>query len=245
MAVGAVLRNPNGLIQHFFMTGFVGEIYASIQGEGIKVGQRQTFVRFLGCNLSCNYCDTPESQKMYGPFIYQGKTFENPVSIDFLIDKIQEDEVAITGGEPLLQIDFLVGLCKRLKKSIKRVYLDTNATLPDQLKRVIDYVDMISLDFKIPTATGRPKLWDEHENCLKVAVKRDVFVKIVINENVLPGEIEKACDIITRIDSSIPLVIQPVYGRSIPNILDIQSKALARLMDVRIIPQVHKYLNLP
>ncbi len=182
---------------------------------------------------------------MTGPFIYQGETSQNPVSVDFLIDKILDDIVAVTGGEPLLQVDFLMELCKKLKKLLKKVYLDTNATLPAQLKQVIKHVDTISLDFKIPTATGRPRLWDEHEKCLKIATQKEVFVKMVINENVIPDEIAKTCDIIAKIDSSIPLVIQPVYGHSIPRILDFQSKALARLENVRIIPQVHKYLGLP
>lgn len=226
------------------MKGFIREIFSSIQGEGIKVGQRQTFIRFLGCNISCNYCDTPETQKMEGSFVYQGKISENPVEVDFLIDKIAELVVAVTGGEPLLQIDFLLELCKKIKKMEKKIYLDTNATLPDALEKIIGHVNTVSLDFKIPTATGRPKLWDEHEKCLRIASTKEVFVKMVINENIIPQEIDKSCDVIERIDKRIPLVIQPVFGQHIPNILDIQKKALERLKDVRIIPQVHKYLDL-
>jgi 7-carboxy-7-deazaguanine synthase len=226
------------------MTGFVREIYTSIQGEGIRVGQRQTFIRMLGCNLSCNYCDTPETQKKEGPFIYKKGLYKNPVEVEFLIPKITEPVVTITGGEPLLQIRFLEELLMRLYKMKKTTYLDTNATLPVELKKVIKYIDIVSLDFKIPTATGRPKLWKEHEACLKIASKKEVFVKMVINENLLPQELANACDIIAEIDKGIPLVIQPVFGQHIPAILDIQKKALERLTDVRIIPQVHKYLEL-
>lgn len=223
--------------------GFVKEIFTSIQGEGIKVGQRQTFIRFLGCNLSCNYCDTPEAQKMQGSFVYQDETHNNPVAVDFLIGKITEDVVAITGGEPLLQIDFLEELCGKLNKIEKKIYLDTNATLPDELERVIKYVDTVSLDFKIPTATGGPELWNEHEKCLIIASGKEVFVKIIINKNILLHELNKVFDIIEKTDKCIPLLIQPVFGKNIPNILDIQKKALTRLKDVRIIPQIHKYLG--
>jgi organic radical activating enzyme len=226
------------------MKGFIREIYSSIQGEGIKVGQRQTFVRFLGCNLSCNYCDTPEAQKMEGAFIYNGKIYENPIGVDFLSDKISEKVVAITGGEPLLQIDYLKELLEHLKKMKRSVYFDTNGSLPSEFQHVIKYIDTVSLDFKIPTATGRPKLWEEHEKCLKIASSKEVFVKAVINENVLPDELNNIYAIIKKINKKIPLVLQPVFGRDIPNILDIQKKALMKLEDVRIIPQVHKYLHL-
>ena len=40
----------------------VSEVFASYQGEGIYMGQPQIFVRFAGCNLRCDYCDTPKNQ---------------------------------------------------------------------------------------------------------------------------------------------------------------------------------------
>jgi 7-carboxy-7-deazaguanine synthase len=226
------------------MKGFVREVFTSIQGEGLKVGQRMDFVRFLGCNLSCSYCDTKEAQKMEGPFFHEGQLFKNPVEADFVIDKLKERFIAVTGGEPLLQIFFLRELCERLKTAENSLYLDTNGSLPDNLKQVVDYFDTICLDFKIPSATGRPKLWDEHERSLAIAMKKDVFVKIVINENFLAAELDTTCSIISRVCKDVPLVIQPVFGSRIPNILELQKKALDMLTDVRVIPQVNKYLYL-
>jgi 7-carboxy-7-deazaguanine synthase len=228
------------------MKGFVREVFTSIQGEGLRIGQRMSFLRLAGCNLSCNYCDTKDAQKMEGPFLYEGKIFNNPVAADFLIDKIPEHYVTITGGEPLLQIYFLRELCERLKPLDKSLYLDTNASLPDNLKDVVQFFDTICLDFKIPSATGRPRLWTEHEQSLAIAQTgdRDLFVKIVINENFLPAELDAVCQIISRVNRDVPLVIQPVFGTEIPDILQLQKKALNMISDVRVMPQIHKYLHL-
>ena len=225
------------------MTGYIREIFTSVQGEGIKLGTRQTFIRFLGCNLSCNYCDTPDSQIKDGPFVYTGKILQNPVTVDTLLDKLDANEIAITGGEPLLQMEFLEELCDRLIVLNKKIYLDTNGTLPNELNKIIKKIDTVSLDFKIPTATGRPKLWDEHAACLEIARQKSVYVKMVINENLLPQELDKTCEIIKNIDDSITLVLQPVSNCIIPDVLNIQKTALEKLKDVRIIPQVHKYLG--
>ena len=225
------------------MRGYVRELFTSVQGEGIKLGKRQTFIRFLGCNLSCNYCDTPDTQTKEGPFVYAGKILQNPVTVDLLLDKLDADEISITGGEPLLQMEFLEELCERMIGLDKNIYLDTNGTLPDELSKIIKYIDTVSLDFKIPTATGRPRLWDEHASCLKIAAQKTVYVKMVINENLLPQELDMACNIIKKVDTDIILVLQPISNCVIPNILDIQKTALGILKDVRIIPQVHKYLG--
>ena len=208
------------------------------------MGQRMTFVRFLGCNLSCNYCDVPQCQKLEGPFIYNNQKFRNPVEIENILDKITEEIVALTGGEPLLQPIFLLELCEHLKRQNKITYLETNGTLPGAYEMVAKYIDIVSLDFKIPTATGRPGMWKKHEGMLGLAKEKEVFVKMVINENLIPRELEQTISIIEKIDRNIPLVIQPVFNRKIPNLLDIQKKALQRLKDVRVIPQVHKYLKL-
>lgn len=227
------------------MLGYVSDVFTSVQGEGIRAGVRQTFIRFLGCNLSCNYCDTPQAQRMKGALVVGTRIYPNPVAVDFLLQHLDAGEAAITGGEPLLQVDYLGELCTALKKSGIGTYLETNGSLPGMLSKIIGLVDWVALDFKIPTATGRPALWHEHQKCLEIASARNVFIKMIINENLLPRELEKVCTIIEKINRKAVLVIQPIHGRVIPNLLDIQKKALQRLADVRIIPQLHKCLNLP
>ncbi len=40
----------------------ISEIFCSIQGEGLYLGQKQIFVRFAGCNLDCDYCDESKAK---------------------------------------------------------------------------------------------------------------------------------------------------------------------------------------
>jgi 7-carboxy-7-deazaguanine synthase len=227
------------------MKGYVKEVFTSIQGEGIKVGQRQTFVRMLGCNLACNYCDTPETRERQGSFTHQKASHENPIDVDTLLDTITGSEIAITGGEPLVQVDFLKIFCSRLKDMNKRIYIDTNGSLPHELEQVIEYIDTVALDFKIPSVTHERPLWNEHRECLRIAATKDVFIKIIIDENLSLDELMTSCEIIKDVKKNIPLVIQPVFGHSVSHLLEIQEMALSVLPDVRIIPQIHKYLNLP
>ena len=224
------------------MKGFVREVFSSLQGEGLYVGQKTFFVRFSGCNLCCAYCDTPEARTSEGPFLYRGHSAPNPIDVDFLAEHVEGNNVCVTGGEPLMQVDFLETLCTRIRGTGRVLYLETNGSLPDALQRVAGYFNVISLDFKIPSATRQKELWSEHERSLTIASDRDVFVKVVIDENVRPDELMTACTIIGRVDRTIPLVIQPVFGSRLRDILELQNAALRVLDDVRVIPQVHKYL---
>ena len=224
------------------MKGFVREVFSSLQGEGIYVGQKTFFIRFSGCNLRCAYCDTPEARTSEGPFLYRGHSAANPIDVDFLTEQVEGNNVCVTGGEPLMQVEFLEALCGRLCGAGRALYLETNGSLPEALKRVVAHFRVISLDFKIPSATGQKELWSEHERSLSIASDRDVFVKIVIDENVRMDELVTACTIIGRVDRAIPLVIQPVFGSRVHNILELQDAALRIIDDVRVIPQVHKYL---
>jgi len=176
--------------------------------------------------------------------LYKDETFENPATVAFVIDKVEDKIVAITGGEPLQQSDFLNELCCRLRELEKSLYLETNGSLPGNLEGLIDYFDTVSIDFKMPSATGQSPMWLEHERSLILAAQSNVFVKIVVTREIQKHEIMKACEIITRVGKNIPLVIQPVFGERIEGLLGIQKMALQMIDDVRIIPQVHKYLRM-
>lgn len=238
------------------------EIFSSIQGEGIYVGVRQIFLRLAGCNLSCQYCDTPVKSTPHcrvelipGSGIFQ--EYPNPLSLGdtmAILDQLRpgrHHSISLTGGEPLLSVVFVKELLPLVRAAGLPVYLETNGTLPDKLQEVISMVDIISMDIKIPTAAYCGDNWDRHREFLKVAGQKKVFVKAVVTGDTSDEEIRQAAALIKDIDPAIPLVLQPATpgtdNRFRPpdakRVIDIQDLALLILPDVRVIPQTHIYMG--
>jgi 7-carboxy-7-deazaguanine synthase len=84
----------------------INEIFYSIQGEAAAAGWPTVFVRTMGCNIRCTYCDTKYSY-------YEGTR----LSAEAIVDQIKSKNVkhvCITGGEPMAQakvIPFMQLLC--------------------------------------------------------------------------------------------------------------------------------------
>ncbi|MFZ5597250.1 MAG: 7-carboxy-7-deazaguanine synthase QueE [Bacillota bacterium] len=239
------------------MKAFIREVFSSVQGEGPYIGRRQIFIRLGGCNLSCRYCDTEKSvderpcrvEAVPGKRVFS--EVQNPVRARDLVSLVRErypvdihHSFSITGGEPLLQVDFLTDLLPALKNTGLPVFLETNGTLPEGLARVIGLVDIVSMDIKLPGTAGCPPLWDEHLRFLSIARKAEVFVKIVADDLSDILECKRAADLVAGVDSGVTFIIQPrtEAGRcmlSPGRALYLQALALERLKDVRIIPQAH------
>lgn len=237
---------------------YLQEIFSSLQGEGPYIGCRQVFVRFAGCNLQCPYCDTaqiahPATAKLSGVEPDNISIVANPISLAWLITYLTQllqqpfQAVSFTGGEPLYQWEALA----QLASSISAVrYLETNGVLPTALLRVLPYIDIISMDMKMPSSLGHA-YWREHEEFLRIAVAKEVFVKIVLTADVTVAELDRAVDIIAQVDPAIPLILQPVslpdgrLGVTAQRMMVWQEHCLRRLHNVRVIPQLHKLLHLP
>ena len=189
-------------------TARVIEVFSSIQGEGIYVGQPHLFVRFWDCNMACRYCDTDYR----GPYqeYTEGELLEEVRRR--ILEEGPHHAVSLTGGEPLLWWRFLKRWLPPLKGLGQRVYLETNGTLPAALSEVLPWVDIVAMDIKPPTATADRSVWKEHEAFLRMAAqaKRDLFVKIVVTPQTSSSELQQAFQLVASVDAEIPVVLQPV-----------------------------------
>jgi len=248
--------------------GRLVEIFSSIQGESELIGLRQVFLRFLGCNLRCDYCDTPESRAAGDRSVCRiertpgrgdFETRDNPLSVTDVVDAVERlsavppHSVSLTGGEPLLQADFLTALLPEIEERLGLpIYLETNGTLPGALARVVDRVGIIGMDVKLPSVTGEGDAIRarEHREFLEIARRRRVFVKIVVGAGTPDAELEEAVRLVASVDPAIPVTLQPVTpnGRvtrapSAARLLEMQALALRHLCVVKVIPQMHKALG--
>ena len=234
------------------------ELFSSVQGEGLYVGTRQVFVRLAGCNLVCAYCDTPESRHFCKNAMVEqtpGKRdfsqVANPLPITNLAYRInslltvRHHSISLTGGEPLCQAPMIAELAPQLNAPI---YLETNGTLFEQLALVLPHIDIISMDIKLPSTTGKI-CWQEHREFLHLAVSKEVFVKIVVTGQSTCDELQQAFNLIASVDTNIPVILQPVTPlngcKPVPPdaMLSYQENAITSLNDVRVIPQTHKYMG--
>ena len=242
----------------------VVEIMSSIQGEGLIVGLRQIFLRFLGCNLRCPFCDTPTSLVEQSGRCQVEKTpggrdfyyLANPLSEEKILAILRDlntnrrhHSLSLTGGEPLLQVEFLESFLPKLREDGLPAYLETNGTLPKNLARVIQDLDYIGMDIKLPSSLAGQEYWLEHQEFLQVAQQKQVFVKIVLTAETEEEELVQALEIIRGVNPLIPLILQPVSpwggmeGPQPRQVIYLQDLALEYLEQVRVIPQTHKMIG--
>lgn len=157
------------------------ESFSTVDGPGIR-----TVVFLNSCNLRCKYCHNPEMQKMQ-PL---------NISIDNLSKKILRNKnyfglsggVTFSGGEPLLQSDALLELCKILRKENINIALDTAGYIKNINEQLLDYIDLIILDIKHITddgfkfITGGTKEITEHF----VEILKEKNKKIIIRQVIIP-----------------------------------------------------------
>lgn len=220
--------------------GKISEVFNSIQGEGIYLGEHQIFVRSFGCNLDCKYCDTK---------LRHFKEYEPQELFEEIRNRHNgSHSIAFTGGEPLLQKDFLKEVLDLTDGSGFINYLETNGTLPGSLEDVIDNLDIIAMDLKFASSGGADNQWDNHRDFLKIASRKEVFLKAVICESTQREDLVEAISLINSVNRTTILVLQP-------NSFEYNNRLQAKLEDFKtmcgdnrvtacIIPQMHKIVGI-
>ena len=241
--------------------GYVHEVFGSFQGEGPHVGERHIFVRLCSCNLSCAYCDTPQSWSMQPlALLEEGPgepafTVPNPLPAEEVIKAVTAQEITagfnsalcITGGEPLMQPEFMGELLDGLKGRF-RVMLETNGTLPDALKSVKRHIDIISMDIKLPSVSGVGELWEEHRRFLLASGGKELIIKAVVSGDTPLEEVGAAAVVSAASAPGATFILQPMTGPDggLPDerkVFGFYKEAKKYIKNVRVIPQVHKILK--
>ena len=251
--------------------GHVGQIFNSIQGEGIYVGRRQVFVRFAGCSLDCRYCDT-ESFRQFRPSFCEVETkpgsmkikrVKNPMNKSQVLLHVKRlttpdtHSVSLTGGEPLNAGDFLTDIAKGCKQAGLATYLETNGASREAMKRVIKHINIAAIDIKLPEhlavpARSWPGLLEQELSCIKLSLEEGVetFVKIVVLPQTSKKIVARVCKDLKKI-GDVPLVLQPVTPsrriHSAPSMTQVyqlaQAAARSGIKEIAIIPQIHKLIG--
>ena len=139
------------------MTGYIHstESFGTVDGPGIR------FVIFMqGCPLRCKYCHNPDTWELR-----QG----TEMTSDELIALYQKNKafyskggITVTGGEPLLQMDFVTELFALAKREGIHTCLDTSGSIMnDSVKALLKVTDRVLLDIKYTT----DELYKKHAGC--------------------------------------------------------------------------------
>ena len=231
------------------------EIFTSVEGEGILYGTKTLFVRLAGCPFTCFYCDTKESLPLDSGTEY---TIEEA---NKLIDsnlKNQTYKVNFTGGDPLIQHEAVAKLAKHIQTKKIPTYLESSCFDIDRFNHVLPFIDIVKIEFKTKDSDfvdskHYEKLITHTMKCLESSVnsKKTTYIKIVVSSKTQLNDFEELINqIFQKIskDDIDGFIIQPTYGISEPSLellLNLYDIVYPHYIDVKVVPQLHKFIGAP
>jgi 7-carboxy-7-deazaguanine synthase len=205
------------------MALMVSETFASLMGESTRAGVPAYFIRLIGCNLRCRYCDTA--------YAYEGGREVTVAALVAMARGQAHRLVLVTGGEPLLQAETPVLLTDLLDAGLTTC-LETNGSLP------IDAVDARVhriLDVKCP-GSGMAEHNDWRN--LPLLTPRDEIKFVVTNRDDFTWTLEVIKDFCLA--GRLPVLISPVFGQV--SLQEAAAWILETRLPLRLNLQLHKYI---
>ncbi len=175
-------------------------------GTGIR-----TNVFFQGCNLRCGWCANPESQTVGDAAGVKEYTVEQ-LALELVKDKPFFDKsgggVTLTGGEPLLQADFVLELCTRLHELGVKAAVETAASVSAEVfRRIAPALDLIHIDLKHHdeeahrrgTGVGFQQILPNIRFALSSGVPTIVRIPVIPGYNDSPGDARGFAALLTEL----------------------------------------------
>lgn len=209
----------------------VVETFISINGEGQHAGELALFIRFAGCNLNCNYCDTRWANQP--DVVYQKMT---ETEIKALVTDSGVRNVTLTGGEPLLQPGMYQLLETIGSLPDIRIEIETNGSVDIGPYMTLIRRPAFTLDYKLPGSGMEAGMNTENYRYL---TKEDT-VKFVISDK---ADLTRAREIIEQyqLEGRCGIYYSPVFGRIRPAEI-VDDMIEHRLNGVHMQLQMHKFI---
>jgi 7-carboxy-7-deazaguanine synthase len=196
----------------------INEMFASVQGEGLRQGEATIFIRLTGCNLKCPFCDTRPARHK-GESLSLARIIKE---VNMLKQGFPSEWVCLTGGEPLLQD--LHELISQLKEQGFKIQIETNATKFQTLP-----VDWYSISPKPDEYFFCPEYIDTAKE-IKLVVSKDLTLAVIQR-------------IKQQFPEKTPLLLQPQSQKNWSKrkgILLLRESLQTGLKNIRLSVQLHK-----
>ena len=207
-------KNTQQLINKGEMLPLMEEFY-TIQGEGFHTGKAAYFIRIVGCDVGCHWCDVKESWNA---------DLHPPTSSNSIVNNVKNiaNTVVVTGGEPSMwNLEYIT---KSLQNLQIKTHVETSGAY--KLTGLWDWICLSPKKTKLPLEA--------------VYLKANELKMIVFNKNDFKFAEEQAA----KVSENCELFLQPEWSnkeKMTPLIVDYVMKN----PKWKISLQTHKYLNIP
>ncbi len=219
----------------------VVEQFISINGEGQKAGQLALFVRFAGCNLKCEYCDTKWANEADVSYV----EYSPEEVVDIIMDSGIKN-ITLTGGEPLLQQD----MSKLLRLLDKRMEENEDGVIPYRIEietngsvNIKPFIDLglshltFTLDYKTKISGMEQNMYLENYSYVR-AQDTVKFVVGSIEDMDAASEIVKKYQLLSK---GCGIYFSPCFGKIEPATM-VEYLVEHKLNGINVQLQMHKFI---